>query len=215
MLFVKNNICLFCKENNIDIIGYLCKDCYERLEIVHGELELDCSYIKKTYYSLEYNRFIREIIGDYKFNGKNYLYKPLGQIMVETITRKNIHKDIDIIIYIPIHRRKEAIRGYNQVELLGGFIGKELNIPVSKNNLVKIKWTEEQSHLTKINRATNLKDSFKVKDINKIKNKKILLVDDIITTGATMEECSRLLINSGVKEVIAMGITSSKKGVKI
>lgn len=215
MLFVKNNICLFCKENNIDIIGYLCKDCYERLEIVHGELELDCSYIKKTYYSLEYNRFIREIIGDYKFNGKNYLYKPLGQIMVETITRKNIHKDIDIIIYIPIHRRKEAIRGYNQAELLGNFIGKELNIPVSKNNLVKIKWTKEQSHLTKINRATNLKDSFKVKDINKIKNKKILLVDDIITTGATMGECSRLLINSGVKEVITMGITSSKKGVKI
>ncbi|MBU5427817.1 ComF family protein [Tissierella pigra] len=215
MLFVKNNICLFCKENNIDIIGYLCKDCYERLEIVHGELELDFPYIKKTYYSLEYNRFIREIIGDYKFNGKNYLYKPLGQIMVETITRKNIHKDIDIIIYIPIHRRKEAIRGYNQAELLGNFIGKELNIPVSKNNLVKIKWTKEQSHLTKINRATNLKDSFKVKDINKIKNKKILLVDDIITTGATMGECSRLLINSGVKEVITVGITSSKKGVKI
>ena len=215
MLFRKNNHCLICKESNVDIIGYMCKDCYEKLEIVHSELELDSPYINKTYYSLGYNRFIREIIGRYKFKGKNYLYRPLGHIMKETITKKNLHKDIDMVMYIPIHSRKEALRGYNQAELLGQFIGKELNIILSKNNLIKTKWTREQSHLTKINRATNLRDSFKVKNPNGIKHKKILLVDDIITTGATMEECARLLINSGAKEVTAVALTSSKKGVKV
>ncbi|WMM24219.1 ComF family protein [Tissierella sp. MB52-C2] len=211
LLFRKNNICLFCKENNSNITGYICKDCYGRLEIFHKELELNSPYIKRICYSMGYNRFIREIIGDYKFNGKNYLYRPLGDIIIETITKNNIHKNIDLIMYIPLHNRKEAIRGYNQAELLGSFIGKKLNIPLSKKNLIKTKWTKEQSHLTKINRVTNLKDSFNIKSPKEIKGKKILLVDDIITTGATMEECARLLINNGAREVRAIALTSSKK----
>ena len=210
LLFPKKHICLFCREKNGSINGYICKDCYENLEVLDKEINIDSPYIKKAYYSLSYNRFIREKVKDYKYNGKNYLCKPFGEIMLRTIKNKEIDKDIDVILYVPTHRRKEALRGYNQAEILADYISKVLGKPLLKNNLVKIRWTKEQSHSNKIDRIINLKDSFRIKQPNEIEGKKILLIDDIVTTGVTMEECSRVIINSGSKKVIGLAHTSSK-----
>lgn len=210
LLFPKKHICLFCREKNGSINGYICKDCYENLEVLDKEINIDSPYIKKAYYSLSYNRFIREKVKDYKYNGKNYLCKPFGEIMLRTIRNKEIDKDIDLIIYVPTHKRKEALRGYNQAEILADYISKVLDKPLLKDNLVKIRWTKEQSHSNKIDRIINLKDSFRIKRPNEIEGKKILLIDDIVTTGVTMEECSRVIINSGAKKVIGLALTSSK-----
>jgi competence protein ComFC len=210
LLFPTKHICLFCKEKNGSIKGYICKECYENLEVLNREVQIDSIYINKVYYSLSYNRFIREMMKNYKYNGKNYLYKPFGEIMIRTIENKKIAEDIDIIIYVPTHKRKEALRGYNQAELLAVYISKNLEKPLLRENLIKTKWTKEQSHSNKIDRIINLKGSFQIKDSSEIERKKILLVDDIITTGVTMDECSRVLINNGAKEVIGIALTSSK-----
>ncbi|MDU5079779.1 ComF family protein [uncultured Tissierella sp.] len=210
LLFPTKHICLFCKEKNGSIKGYICKECYENLEVLNREVQIDSIYINKVYYSLSYNRFIREMMKNYKYNGKNYLYKPFGEIMIRTIENKKIAEDIDIIIYVPTHKRKEALRGYNQAELLAVYISKNLEKPLLRENLIKTKWTKEQSHSNKIDRIINLKGSFQIKDSSEIERKKILLVDDIITTGVTMGECSRVLINNGAKEVIGIALTSSK-----
>lgn len=199
-----------CKERNGIIKGYICKECYENIEILDREIKLDSPYLKKIYYSLSYNRFIREMMKDYKYNGKNYLYKPFGELMLKTIENKKIEKDIDLILYVPTHKRKEALRGYNQAELLANYISKNLDKPLLKDNLIKVRWTKEQSHSNKIDRIINLKDSFQIRNPKGIEGKKILLVDDIITTGVTMDECSRVLINNGAKEVIGLALTSSK-----
>lgn len=209
LLFPTKHICLFCKEKAGNAEG-ICKDCYGNLEILNREIEMNSLYIKKIYYSLSYNRFTREMIKNYKYNGKNYLYKPFGLIMVKTIKNKNIDKNIDGVIYVPVHRRKEALRGYNQAELLARYISENLNKPLLCNNLIKIKWTKEQSHSNKIDRMINLKNSFQIKNANLIEGKKLLLVDDIITTGSTMKECSKVLINAGAKEIIGLALTSSK-----
>lgn len=210
LLFPTKHICLFCKEKNGSIKGYICKECYENLEVLNREVQIDSIYINKVYYSLSYNRFIREMMKNYKYNGKNYLYKPFGEIMIRTIENKKIAEDIDIIIYVPTHKRKEALRGYNQAELLAVYISKNLEKPLLRENLIKTKWTKEQSHSNKIDRIINLKGSFQIKDPSEIEGKRILLVDDIITTGVTMDECSRVLINNGAKEVIGTALTSSK-----
>lgn len=210
LLFPTKHICLFCKEKNGSIKGYICKECYENLEVLNREVKIDSIYINRIYYSLSYNRFIREMMKNYKYNGKNYLYKPFGEIMLKTIENKKIAEDIDIIIYIPTHKRKEALRGYNQAELLAVYISKNLEKPLLRQNLIKTKWTKEQSHSNKIDRIINLKGSFQIKDPSEIEGKRILLVDDIITTGVTMDECSRVLINNGAKEVIGIALTSSK-----
>ncbi|MDR7869445.1 MAG: ComF family protein [Tissierellaceae bacterium] len=210
LLFPTKNLCYLCKETKDHIDSYICSDCLNLLQIVHKEVDIHSSFINKAYYTLIYNRYIRDIVADYKFNKKSYLYKPLGELMLETIREKNI-LGIDLIMYIPSHRRKEAQRGYNQAELLATYIGKQINIEVSHNNLVKLKYTRDQNKLNRFERLGNLYGSFKVKNREEIKAKRILLIDDIITTGATMEECSKELIKNEAKEVLGLALTSSKK----
>lgn len=210
LLFPTKNLCYACKQEYDHIEKFLCNNCQEFLEILNRELEISSPYINKVYYSLIYNRFMREIIKDFKFNGKSYLYKPLGELMIGTIRERGLY-DMDIILYIPSHRRKEAIRGYNQSELLARYISKDLDIPISHNNLIKIRHTKDQSSLDRYNRQDNLKDAFKLKNKDEILNKKILLVDDILTTGSTMMECSEILIKNKAREVVGLALTSSKK----
>ncbi len=200
-----------CKERSGNAKGYICKECFNNLEVINKEVFIESPYISKAYYSLLYNRFMREMVKKFKYEGKNYLYKPFGGIMVDTIKSKGLENKVDLIAYIPAHRRKEALRGYNQAELLASYIAEKLDKPLLKNNLVKLKWTEDQSHSNKAERVVNLKDSFHIKNPDEIRGKKILLIDDIITTGATMEESSRVLMNNGAKEVIGLALTSSKK----
>lgn len=211
LLFPTNNLCYLCKETKDIIHDYICDDCFSRLEFVHREISIDSPYITTAYYSLIYNRYMREVISDYKFNGKSYLYKPLGDLMLRTIKEKRLIEDIDLIMYLPSHRRKEAKRGYNQSQLLATYLGKALNIGVSHNNLIKIRHTKDQNKLNRHERLNNLKDSFKVKDRREIGNKSILLIDDIITTGTTMSECSKVLIENEARAVYGLALTSSKK----
>lgn len=210
LLFPTKDLCYFCKEQYEDIEGFLCSNCRSFIEVLNREIEMGSPYIKKAYYSIIYNRFAREMVKDYKFNGKSYLYKPLGKIMVDTIIDKGLY-NIDMIFYVPSHRRKEAIRGYNQSELLAKFIAKSIKIPLSSNNLIKIRHTQDQNKLDGYNRRVNLKDAFKLRDKGEVYNKKILLIDDIITTGSTMMECSEVLIKNKAREVIGLALTSSKK----
>lgn len=211
LLFPTRDLCYFCKEKNPFIRVFICSDCREHLEIVNKEINLSSEYINTAYYALYYNRFLRELIHSFKFNNKSYLYKPFGEIMINTINLLDIANTIDIICFVPIHRRKEAIRGYNQTKLISDYIGKKLVIPVSNNNLIKYRWTKEQNQLSRLERIKNLQNSFKIKDKQEFIDKRILLIDDLITTGSTMEECGRLLFESGAKKVIGLALTSTKK----
>lgn len=208
LIFPSKNICLICKTADEDIKRHICPICYSNLEIVNKGVEMYSPYIETVYYSLFYNRFIREVVKDYKYNGKNYLYKVLGEIMVDTINP--IGLSLDAILYIPMHRRKQAIRGYNQSELLARYISKKADIPLISNNLIKHKMTKDQSHSNMMERSTNLQNSFKIRKAESIKDKHILLVDDIVTTGSTMEEASRVLIENGAKKITGIALTSSK-----
>lgn len=201
------NICLFCKKQSKT---YICGDCFEHLEVVNGEIDLHCPYIDQVYYSLFYNRLIRDKLADFKFNGQNYLARAFSEILVATIREKKIEDHIDIIFFIPSHRRREAKRGYNQGELLAKYIGKSLDKPVSRGNLVKLKKTKNQSSLNKVQRSRNLENAFVLRNKSEIKAKKILLVDDIVTTGATLKETSKVLLQGGSKSIIAISLTATK-----
>lgn len=211
LLFPSRNWCFFCKTSTTYITSYICSDCRGQLEVLNREIELGSQDIEKSFYILGFNRFIKEMIYDFKFNGKSYLYKPLGKIMVDFIQSLNLISNIDLICFIPSHRRKEAIRGYNQSELLAKYISEKLDIKLSKNNLVKYRFTKEQNKLNRIQRLTNLKGSFKVKRAEEFSGKNILIIDDIVTTGSTFIECAKLLKENGAGEIIVIALTSSKK----
>ncbi|NLX63040.1 MAG: ComF family protein [Tissierellia bacterium] len=211
LIFPEGNICLFCKDYRDNERGHICSNCKDFIEFVHREVAISLPHVERAYYSVLYTRLIRENIHSFKFQGKAYLYKAFGDILLETIYEKGLHKKIDVIAFVPMDRLKKAQRGYNQCELMAKYIGERLEKPLLKNNIIKIKVTKEQNKLGLTERRTNLKGSFRAVKIQDFKAKEILLIDDIITTGTTMEEISKLLISNGAKKVYGLAITSSMR----
>jgi len=150
---------------------------------------------------LKYEETVRHKIIDYKFNEKSYLYKTFSKIILNNEKIYSFLKKYDIMVYVPMHTKKKLQRGYNQTELIAKEIAKKLGIKLQKNNLIKIKDTAKQSTLTKKQRIENVKGAFAIKDKDAIKNKKIILFDDIYTTGSTAEECCKVLKAAGASEI--------------
>lgn len=212
LLFPEEGVCLFCGNEEEDIKNYICNFCNDKIEYLNREVDLDSPYLGKVIYSLFYNEFIKEKIYLYKYENYGYLYKPLGEVLIKTIYEKNLIENIDIITYVPIHRRRKAIRGYNQSELIAKYLSKILGISLSRENLIRIKHTKPQNRLNRYDRMKNIEGVFKIVDSTEFKNKEILIIDDIITTGATIKECAKILIEEGqTNKVHALAITSGMK----
>ena len=107
----------------------------------------------------------------------------------------------DIIIPVPIHKKRKHRRGYNQTELVAKEISHQLKIKMGKDVLIKNINTKAQSELSKKERNDNIKGAFKVQNLQKIIGKKILLIDDIYTTGSTANECRKILKLAGAKNI--------------
>ena len=101
---------------------------------------------------------------------------------------------------MPIHYRKMIKRGYNQAELIGRELGKALNIKVDSDYLIRALNTKPQKEMDKSRRKKNVENAFKITD-NVVKYNKIILVDDIYTTGSTIDECAKVLLMAGVSEI--------------
>jgi len=149
-----------------------------------------------------YDGVVKTAIHRFKFQKKRGLAEPLGVILVKYISelpRFNL-KDFDYLVPIPLHPRRMKTRGFNQAELLAEVVGRYYEVPL-KPALERIKDTDPQYGLPRDKRLTNIKEAFRVSQPGAICNKKLLLVDDIYTTGATMAECCKTLKVAGAKEV--------------
>ncbi len=145
------------------------------------------------FFLLQYKDIIREKMIQYKFNEKSYLYKMFCEIFVKNKNACEFLKSYDIIIPVPMNKKKKKIRGYNQTELIAKEIAKYFDIQVDTKNLIKEKNTPMQSSLGKNERIKNVQNVYKVLYPEKIKGKNVLILDDIYTTGATVNECRRVL----------------------
>lgn len=211
LLFPDNNICLFCREKiEVDAPYFLCQDCIDKLKFLNKEINIDSPYIENGIYSLFFNEYVREKIYKYKYYRCSYLYKTFGEILKQSIESVGLFKNIDIITYVPIHRKRKAQRGFDQSELVAQYIGQSLDIKVSVGNLVRTKNTMAQNKLSRSRRLENISGAFKIKYEDEFFDKEILLIDDIITTGVTLNECGKVLLESGGKKVYALAITSGK-----
>lgn len=210
IIFQGNKKCLFCMGRDKYLEAYICPDCRGFLDVVNKEMKSP-AYMDRAYYVLSYNRFIREIIRDYKFHERAYLYKPLAEIMVRGLEALDLIDSIDIICFVPCHRSKLTSRGYNQVELLANYIGEKISKPVSRGNLVKIKKTLDQNKLNKYKRKNNLENAFKLLDREEYRGKNILLIDDIVSTGTTVINCSREIEKACPASITGFFLISSKK----
>lgn len=189
--------------------NFLCKACEIMLN-KYFEIKID-EYDKKKYYDKHiyffmYEGIIRKLILNYKFNEKPYLYKTFVNFLIKKEKVFEIIKSYDIILPVPISKKRYNQRGYNQTELIAKKISKLTELQLVKNCLYKQKNNVPQSTLNKENRIQNVKDAYKIKNSRIINNKKIILFDDIYTTGSTANECSRILKENGAKKITIITI---------
>lgn len=150
------------------------------------------------HYFFKYEDIIRSQILSLKFHQKPYIYKTIAFFLENHQKSFENLKKYDIIIIVPISKKRKKERGYNQSELIAKEIAKIINVQIIKKIIYKIKNTVPQSSLNKRQREENAKGAYEAKNIEKIENKNILIIDDIYTTGNTVNECARVLVQKGI-----------------
>ena len=168
---------------------------------VLGEDIYNQYYFEKHLYTFKYEELIRNLILKYKFEEKPYLYHSFIYFFDNFQKKYFQNENYDIILSVPISKKRYKLRGYNQSSLIAKGIAASLNIKYENNILIKTKNTQKQSLLNKELRKTNVENSYKVVNEKIIKNKNLLLIDDIYTTGSTLNECSRMLKKAGCKKI--------------
>lgn len=144
---------------------------------------------------------IQNLIHNLKYNGKTEVGYLLGNLLGQKLLLSQHYKAIDYIIPVPLHPKKERTRGYNQSLYIANGISEAINVPVHKTLLVRKKLTDTQTRKSRFNRYENMLSVFEVLDHEALHNKHVLLVDDVITTGATLEACGYALQSGGIKKL--------------
>lgn len=151
--------------------------------------------------AFEYNEKISPAIILLKRGIKGNAAYAFGKALVAVLNNHDISQKIDIIIPVPLYKSDKRERGFNQAELIAKEIGRILKIDVTTDIVEKIRKTNPQKTLTKKERRVNLKDAFEAAMPDKIKGKRILLIDDVCTTGSTLTEITGILRQNGAAEV--------------
>jgi ComF family protein len=164
-------------------------------------------YFDSARYLFKFDQDSKKLIHALKYNDQTHLAKIFAKLQYN-IYREDIAK-YDLIIPVPMHWLKRMLRMYNQASLLGNELSKITNIPINNDILLKTRWTKAQSTLKKNARQKNLQGSFKIMKPELLKGRKVILVDDVLTTGATVKECSKILKKNGVSEIMVLTIAAT------
>ena len=166
-----------------------------------GRIELRSAYVL-LYFSK--GGKVQNMMHKLKYRNTPKLGNKLGEIAGKQLLTSEFHQDVDFIIPVPLHPRKLKQRGYNQSAQFAEGLAEKMDIPVDTVNLIRLKHTDTQTKKSRFSRYENMKDVFGVRDTQKFAGKHLLLVDDIITTGSTLEACGlELLKIPGVKISVA------------
>jgi ComF family protein len=197
----------------------LCSRCGAVFHTFEGEDHLceQCIRTPRHFYQARaagiYEGALKRMIQNFKFRGRIHLARPLTLLMLHTFHDNYEQKAMTVpitVIPVPLHARRHRMRGFNQAFLLANHLidlsrqYPDLDFPALKTDrdiLVRCRWTHAQTGLSKDRRKTNIADAFRVDAPDKAAGKHILLIDDVYTTGATVDECARILIQSGSARV--------------
>ncbi len=191
---LEEQYCPFCQIPKITRNGKTCNNCakLKNLDSLFCAVSYENLLIKKTIKLFKYEPFIKE------------LSKHLTGLIIAHLQILKEKPQADFVIPIPCHKHKLKKRGFNQATEIALKLSKFLEIPLLDDVLIKTKQTPPQMRLTRQEREENVKGVFLCKKPEIMVDKKILLIDDILTTGATIEECAKILKNAGAKEVCAI-----------
>lgn len=225
VFFPDNLSCIMCEKDIYEHKYSMCEDCIEKLEFIKGrscrscgrkisdsyegifcgECERSSHYFDRGISCVEYNDAARFLIVKFKYHHNRYIGRHIAEMMFDCLKGSYID-DIDFITAVPINRKKERFKGYNHSHIMGKHISKISGKKYVKDLVIRCRETVPLKELTKKEREKELSGAFKFNDLYNGKNfgNTVLLVDDIYTTGTTLDECSRILKKSGYNNIIVM-----------
>lgn len=192
-------MCGICEKESRNSLCYECRKKLQK-EFKFTQISSKRQNFSEQYYLFQYKNLIRNLILKMKFQKESYIYKTIEHFLQNNKKYLEKLKKYDIIIVVPLSWKRRLQRGYNQSQLIAEIISNILQIKIESKILYKTKNIVPQSTLNKKDRKENIKGAFKIKHIEKIMNNKILIIDDIYTTGSTLNECSNLLRKNGIKK---------------
>ena len=189
----------------------LCGDCRKKLSWLAGTAgETKVEFVDRCVSALLYDELTREAVRRYKFMGVSQHKVAFGKFMAQCVEMQ-FTEGFDLITWIPLHRERLAERGYDQAKLLALEVSVHRGIPALAV-LEKIRRTVAQSGIEKDEeRRANVLDSYRLREGIAVEGKRILLMDDVVTTGATMAEAARALRMAGAAEVCAVTLAKARK----
>lgn len=226
-MFSKEHSCICCAKEIPDGTKFqMCKNCYEKLDLISGNVcakcgeilvedRLLCEYCKDFDYSFNSNRSIcyyddnsSNIVKSLKYAGRKYYSSHIAELMTED---KSIFEDVDIITFVPVSKKTKRARGFNQAEEIAKEISRIMNIRMV-SLLEKVKDHKHQAGLNQKERLENLKGTFEINHNfeSEIKGKRVLIVDDVFTTGATLSECAKVIKTKKPKQVLTLTFAKTK-----
>lgn len=209
--------CIFCQQLlRIDATLHICSSCYSKLPFTQNSLMTTFqdggqNYCDDAVSVFTYTGMVKESLIRFKFYNKPSYYRTYARLISDKLSRVTDIKQYDIVLSVPLHRHKEFSRGYNQAHLISKALSRELHLPERSSILRRYLYTEAQSLLDRQKRNQNVKGAFTVSAPEKVNGKSLLLVDDILTTGSTLEECGRMLKLAGAARVTAVVVATGRK----
>jgi ComF family protein len=203
--------CLICGKNN----NFLCYDCYSliplenRFQLNQNLPKTELKNLDKLFWATGYNNFIvKKLIQNYKYPPfSKKLSAILSKMLFDFVVLNELDfKEMDFLVPIPSTSRRKRWRGFDHIKEICQDFSEQIKITLLLENLIKIKDSEPQMNLSGEKRKENLKNAFICQNKEKIQGKNILLIDDVFTTGATLEETAKTLKNSGAKKVYGLVI---------
>lgn len=190
--YIGESYCLKCGKYLEDSEEELCEDCRKRQHLFVQNRGV-----------FRYDQNMKQMIYRFKYQNQRYYAEFLGQEVVRVLGRQIRNWGIDGMIPVPLHKSRQRIRGFNQAEEVLKEVGAELKIPIYNRLIIRQKKTLPQKLLNEKGREKNLKNAFKMVDYS-VKLKGVLLLDDIYTTGSTLDAMTKTLLEAGVERVYAL-----------
>lgn len=187
---------------------YTCGKCLNVIEYYQERIQTkEAAHYDKIICAIRYKGDLRNQMLKYKFNSNRYLAKGFAEILYKKIIKFKLEPDI--IIPVPISDKRMFERGFNQSDLIAKYLSQLSNYNYDSDAIRKQKNNFTQSKLAESERVKNVKDVYYITSKESIFGKKVMLIDDICTTGATVDECSRVLKEAGAKEIIVLTVMYS------
>ncbi len=214
--FVLPRFCPVCKKKLSVDEKFVCPICINKIQVVSSDrlrFEFNRKFAVKKFvsgytslYLFEKDKELQQIIHALKYNQKFLFGKFLGERIGETFRHLFQEWKINSVMPVPLHHLKKADRGYNQSSFIAKGIAKSSGSILNENILKRKRYTQSQTAKNQIEREENVSGAFKIAHPQKVFGRNILLVDDVITTGSTINECAKVLLDNGAAKVYAASI---------